>query len=92
MRIQKFLATAFLAMSVLASATASAETGTVKFWNETKGFGYIKVDGGGDMFFDVYGLIDQVAEESKVQFDIVTEKKGSKMMTAAKNVRLIPPK
>jgi len=53
-------------------------TGTVKFYNETKGFGFIKEDGtGNEVFVHVTGLIDQpVKEGDKVTFEISQGKKG----------------
>jgi CspA family cold shock protein len=53
-------------------------TGTVKFFNTAKGFGFITPDGGGkDVFVhanDLGGAV--ITEGSKVQFDIVQGKKG----------------
>ena len=53
------------------------QTGTVKFYNETKGFGFIKPnDGGEDIFFHSSGLIDEVRENDKVKFNVERGKKG----------------
>ena len=52
-------------------------TGTVKFFNETKGFGFIKVDGSGEeIFVHVTGLTDNIQQDDKVTFDIGQGKKG----------------
>jgi CspA family cold shock protein len=52
-------------------------TGTVKFFNETKGFGFIKVDGSGEeIFVHVSGLVDNIQQDDKVTFDIGQGKKG----------------
>lgn len=58
--------------------------GTVKFFNETKGFGFIKTDDGQELFVHVSGLQDQVHENDVVTFDIKEGKKGLN----AVNVRL----
>jgi cold shock protein len=51
--------------------------GTVKFFNESKGFGFIKDDETKqDFFVHVTGLIDQVGENDEVTFDIEEGKKG----------------
>ncbi|MDQ3108980.1 MAG: cold shock domain-containing protein [Bacteroidota bacterium] len=53
------------------------ESGTVKFFNETKGFGFIKVDGSGEeVFVHVSGLTDEIRENDKVTFDLQQGKKG----------------
>jgi cold shock protein len=53
------------------------QTGTVKFYNETKGFGFIKPDDGGeDIFVHSSGLIDVIRENDKVKFNVERGKKG----------------
>lgn len=60
--------------------------GTVKFFNEAKGFGFIKPsDSSEDIFVHSSGLIDQVRENDKVQYDV---EKGRKGMNAV-NVKLL---
>lgn len=52
-------------------------TGTVKFFNETKGFGFIKEDESGKEYFvHVTGLTDKIRENDTVTFDIQEGKKG----------------
>jgi len=52
-------------------------TGTVKFFNETKGFGFIKDDESGkEDFVHVTGLSDKIRENDAVTFDIQEGKKG----------------
>ncbi len=52
-------------------------TGTVKFFNETKGFGFIKNnEDGKEYFVHVSGLIDQVNENDEVTFDLQEGRKG----------------
>lgn len=61
------------------------EKGTVKFFNQTKGFGFIKVEGSGqEIFVHVSGLKDQIRENDNVVFEIRDGKKGPN----ATNVRL----
>lgn len=51
--------------------------GTVKFFNETKGFGFITPDDGGrDIFVHVSGLSDDIREGDKVTYDTEEGKKG----------------
>jgi len=53
-------------------------TGTVKFFNEAKGFGFIKEDGTGtEIFVHISALGGQtIKENDKVSFDVVQGKKG----------------
>jgi CspA family cold shock protein len=51
--------------------------GIVKFFNESKGFGFIRSDDDGqEIFVHATGLIDQIREGDKVTFDVVQGKKG----------------
>jgi CspA family cold shock protein len=51
--------------------------GTVKFFNATKGFGFVKEDESGEEYFvHVTGLIDEINEGDEVEFDIQEGKKG----------------
>ena len=53
------------------------KTGKVKFFNATKGFGFIVVDGTGEeVFVHVSGLKDEIRENDNVTFDLKEGKKG----------------
>lgn len=53
------------------------ETGVIKFFNEDKGFGFIKVDNSrDDLFVHATGLIDQVEQNDRVTFETKRGKKG----------------
>lgn len=53
------------------------KTGTVKFFNVSKGFGFIVVDGSSqELFVHVTGLVDQIRDGDKVTFDEQEGKKG----------------
>ncbi|UZJ65748.1 cold-shock protein [Sphingobacterium sp. KU25419] len=53
--------------------------GTVKFFNETKGFGFITPENGGDdVFVHISGLKDQVREGDSVSYEIENGKKRLK--------------
>ena len=47
------------------------DNGTVKFFNDSKGFGFITPDAGGkDVFVHVNGLTDEIREGDKVEYDV----------------------
>jgi CspA family cold shock protein len=59
----------------------TTETGTVKWFNETKGFGFIKPDNGGNDLFAHFseitgGGFKTLAENQRVEFQITQGKKG----------------
>ena len=61
-------------------------TGTVKFYNDAKGFGFITEDEtGAEHFAHATGLIDEIREGDKVEFEL---KEGRKGLNAV-NVRVI---
>jgi CspA family cold shock protein len=61
-------------------------TGTVKFFNEGKGFGFIKHDNTNqETFVHVSGLKEPVKENDRVEFELQQGRKG---MNAA-NVRVL---
>ena len=60
--------------------------GTVKFFNETKGFGFIVPgDGSSEVFVHSSGLIDSIRENDSVEYEVEQGRKGEN----AVNVRVI---
>ncbi|MBB6610610.1 cold shock domain-containing protein [Pontibacter sp. Tf4] len=51
--------------------------GTVKFFNDTKGFGFIKEDNSNQEYFvHVTGLINEIRENDRVTFELKEGKRG----------------
>ena len=62
------------------------KTGTVKFFNDEKGFGFIVDDETQqDVFVHVSGTVDAITKDDKVEYDIEEGRKG----VNAVNVRKI---
>ena len=71
------------------SGTAVEETGTVKWFNSEKGFGFVALDGGKDVFIHVSALersgLTSLAEGQPVIVDVIEGRKGLE----ATRIRLI---
>ena len=53
------------------------KNGTVKFFNESKGFGFIKMDDEGkDIFVHANDLKDRIREGDSVTFEVAESPKG----------------
>lgn len=51
--------------------------GTVKFFNESKGFGFVVDDSTNEEYFvHVSGLVDEIKEDDKVEFELKEGRKG----------------
>lgn len=67
-------------------------TGTVKFFNSTKGFGFIQPDDGStDVFVHISAVeragMDSIAEGQKLSFDVVKDNRNGK--SAAENLQAV---
>ena len=60
------------------------QEGTVKFFNDTKGFGFIKGEDGQEVFVHVTGLQEEIQENDVVSYDTEVGNRG----VNAINVRL----
>ncbi len=60
--------------------------GTVKFFNESKGYGFITEEGSNNEYFvHVSGIIDDIQQGDSVEFELKEGKKGLNAI----NVRVI---
>lgn len=68
---------------------AERETGSVKFFNKEKGFGFITRDAGGDVFVHLYKIKDRKALEvaDRVSFTVIQGDRGP----AALDVEKVAP-
>jgi cold shock protein len=67
-------------------------TGTVKWFNGQKGFGFIQPEGGGNDVFVHISAVERAGmstlnEGQKVSFDVVADKRSGK--SAAENLRAV---
>lgn len=75
MSICRDLLNIFLTLGKL--ITYFMNTGTIKFFNESKGYGFIKDESSNqEIFVHVTGLEDKVKQNDKVAFKVVDGKKG----------------
>ena len=66
--------------------------GTVKWFNATKGFGFIQPEGGGkDAFVHISAVeragLSNLTEGQKVEFDLVADRRSGKV--AAENLKAV---
>ncbi len=61
------------------------QEGIVKFYNETKGFGFIRPENGEDIFVHATGLLDTIRENDRVSFETQEGRKGKNAI----NVKVI---
>ena len=66
----------------------SLASGTVKWFNEQKGYGFITQDAGGDVFVHYSGIegsgFRTLKEGERVEFDVVTGPKGPQAASVRK--------
>lgn len=66
-------------------ATTKTHKGTVKFYNRTKGFGFInQTDSDDELFFHKTNLNDRVKENDHVTFDLEENDKGMAAVNVSK--------
>ncbi|MCF6150282.1 MAG: cold-shock protein [Candidatus Kuenenia sp.] len=62
--------------------------GTVKWFNDSKGFGFISQENGEDVFVHQTSIKSEgfrtLAEGDKVEFDVITDQKGQKATNVVK--------
>jgi CspA family cold shock protein len=78
-----------VALTGLLRETISMTTGTVKFFNAEKGFGFISREQGDDVFVHFSNIVGEgyksLDEGQRVEFDVAPGRKGEE----AQNVRVV---
>lgn len=60
-------------------------TGIIKFFNESKGYGFIKEDEtASEIFVHVSGLQEPVSQDDKVEYEVVDGRKGKNAVNVKK--------
>jgi cold shock protein len=68
---------AYLCLLIILTQLSQMKQGTVKFFNTTKGFGFVKETATGEEFFvHVSGLVDEIRENDAITFEVQQGKKG----------------
>jgi len=64
-------------LTIINYISYQVKKGTIKFFNESKGFGFIIEEGSNqEHFVHVSGLIDEVREGDEVEFELKEGRKG----------------
>jgi CspA family cold shock protein len=67
----------YLCLLIILTQLSQMKQGTVKFFNTTKGFGFVKETATGEEFFvHVSGLVDEIRENDAITFEVQQGKKG----------------
>lgn len=66
------------------SHNKTLKEGKVKFFNKSKGFGFIQNKEGNDIFVHISGLVDKIRDNDRVTYEVEKGKKGLNAI----NVRL----